>query len=180
MKKLGVIVGSLRKDSYNKKVAEYFMQRLEGDFDINFIEIGNLELFNEDLEDNEPASWNKFRTSIKEMDAFLFVTPEYNRSIPGALKNALDVASRPFPNNEWAKKPTLLVTASPGGIGGFGAGQHFRNIASMLNMYVMPQPEVYLGQIHKSFDENGSLTNERTTSFLDTVSQSFIEWTNNF
>ncbi|MEG0283861.1 MAG: NAD(P)H-dependent oxidoreductase, partial [Erysipelotrichales bacterium] len=78
MKKLGVIVGSLRKDSYNKKVAEYFMQRLEGDFDINFIEIGNLELFNEDLEDNEPASWNKFRKEIKEMNAFLFVTPEYN------------------------------------------------------------------------------------------------------
>ena len=180
MKKLGVIVGSLRKESYNRKVANYMMEQLKNDFEVEVIEIGNLPLYNEDLDDNPPIDWIGFRDKVKKMDAYLFVSPEYNRSIPAVLKNALDVASRPMQENVWSNKAGAIITASPGKIGGFGANHHLRQTMSFLNIHVMDQPEAYLGEIHEALDDKGNLTSERTLSFLQKIASEFKNWTDKF
>lgn len=180
MKKLGVIIGSLRKDSFNRKVAEYMMGQLKSDFDVEIIEIGALQLYNQDFDENPPQEWVDFRKKVAQKDAYLFVSPEYNRSMPAALKNALDVASRPMGENVWAKKPGAVVTVSPGAMGGFGSNHQLRQTMAFLDLYIMTQPEAYIGEIHKALDESGKLTSERTQSFLQKISSEFVNWTKNF
>lgn len=180
MKKLGVIIGSLRKDSYNRKVATYMASQLGNDFEVEIIEIGDLPLYNQDFDDAPPQEWVDFRKKVAEKNAYLFVSPEYNRSMPAVLKNALDVASRPMGENVWAKKPGAIVTVSPGKMGGFGSSQHLRQTMSFLDIYIMNQPEAYIGEIQDALDENGNLTSERTQSFLQKISSEFVNWTKNF
>jgi chromate reductase len=141
-----------------------------------FAEFGHLPLYNQDLDDNPPAAWSAFRQQIKSADAALFVTPEYNRSFPGALKNALDVASRPYGKSSWENKPTAVISASPGAVGGFGANHHLRQCFVFLNMPAMQQPEAYIGGAADLFDADGILKNESTRDFLTKFAQSFAAW----
>ena len=127
---------------------------------LEIVEIGGLPLYNQDLDDNPPAAWIEFRERLKKYDGVLFVTPEYNRSVPGGLKNALDVGSRPYGKSVWDGKPCAVVSVSPGAIGGFGANHHLRQSLVFLNMPVLQQPEAYMGNAANLFDESGNLVNE--------------------
>ena len=180
-KTIGILVGSLRRDSLNKKVARYLSGLLEEQFDIKFLDIANLVMYNQDL-DNEsdtPSEWRQFRNEVKAVDAVLFVTPEYNRSMPAVLKNALDIASRPFTDNAWGGKPGAVVSVSPGKTGAFGANHHLRQVAACLDIYMMQQPEAYVGGIAGSVDANG-VSDERVQSFLRKFAGAFADWVDRF
>jgi chromate reductase len=140
------------------------------------VEIGALPLYNQDLDANPPPEWTAFRQRIAAADAVLFVTPEYNRSVPGVLKNALDVASRPYGKSAWDGKPAAIVSVSPGAIGGFGANHHLRQSLVFLNMPALQQPEAYIGGAGNLFDEKGALTNSGTRDFLGKFMTAFAAW----
>ncbi|GAC46075.1 flavoprotein [Pediococcus acidilactici NGRI 0510Q] len=140
--KIGIMVGSLRKGSFNRLVAQTFEKLLPREVEPVWIEVGDLPLYNEDLDtDNPPLAWQNLRQAVQSVDGVMFFTPEYNRSVPAALKNAIDVGSRPMGQNVWDGKPALVVTVSPGGIGGFGANHHLRQSLTFVNMPVLQQPE---------------------------------------
>ena len=170
---IGVIVGSLREGSFSRKLAKALMARTPGDFTSEIIEIGDLPLYNEDLEADVPAAWARFRKQMADYDAILFVTPEYNRSVPGCLKNAIDVGSRPYGKSVWNGKPAAVVSGSGGGIGGFGANHHLRQSLVFLNMVTLQQPEAYIGHFADMFDETGALTNDNTGAFLESIMADF-------
>ena len=174
-KKIGFFVGSLRKDSYNRKVAEAFANLLPEGYEGVFVKIDDLPFYNEDLEtpENAPAEWSRFRDEVKELAGVVFVSPEYNRSVPAVLKNALDVGSRPYGQSAWDGKPGLVVTASPGGIGGFGANHHLRQSLVFLDMPTLQQPEAYIGGITNLIDENNEI-NPDTVSFFETIIAKYI------
>jgi chromate reductase len=169
---VAVIVGSLRKNSINRKVANALGQVAPTGMKLSIVEIGQLPIYNQDEDVNPPIEWTAFRDRIRAADAVLFVTPEHNRSVPAALKNALDVGSRPYGKNAWSDKPGAVVSASPGAVGGFGANHHLRQSLVFLNIPAMAQPEAYIGGADKLFDENGNLINDETRKFL----QAFAAW----
>lgn len=173
---IGLLVGSLRRDSFNRKVALTLIQVAPTSLEMELIEIGEMPLFNQDLEANPPDSWVEFRKKIKDLDGFILVTPEYNRSVPAVLKNALDIGSRPYGQNLWDNKPCAIVSASIGAIGGFGANHHLRQSLVFLNAPCMQQPEVYLSYVDKLFDDKGQLNNENTKKFLGQFMQSYAVW----
>lgn len=178
-KKIGVLVGSLRKGSYNRSVAETLISLAPAGFQFKFIEIGNLPFYNQDLEDNNatpPKEWVKFREQIKSCDGLLFCTPEYNRSVPAALKNALDVGSRPYGQSVWTKKPVGVVSVSLGATGGFGANHHLRQCFVFLDMPCLQQPEAYIGQAANLIDAKGKITNDSTLQFLQNYMNAFVAW----
>jgi chromate reductase len=180
--KVAVLVGSLRKESFSKKVALNLIKLASDELEFNFIDISKLPFFNQDLEEenNEPVEWQIFRDSIKSSDAILFVTPEYNRSIPPVLKNALDIGSRPHGQNVWNNKPAAIISVSPGAIGGFGANHHLRQVLTFLNVIVMNQPEAYIGAVHTLLDNNGEVNNERTKGFFKLIMDSYLTWVKRF
>jgi len=171
-----VLVGSLRKESLNRKIANVVIALNAAPLKFGFAEFGHLPLYNQDLDDNPPAEWIAFRQQIKSADAALFVTPEYNRSVPGALKNALDVASRPYGKSSWDGKPGAVISVSPGAIGAFGANHHLRQSLVYLNVPTMAQPEAYIGGAANLFDPDGKLNNESTRDLLSKFMQSFADW----
>jgi chromate reductase, NAD(P)H dehydrogenase (quinone) len=172
-----VLVGSLRKASFNRRLAKALISLAPSSMKLDIVEIGQLPLYNEDLEtDPPPAQWTAFRQLIKAADAVLFVTPEYNRSVPAALKNALDVGSRPYGRSVWDRKPGAIVSGSPGAIGAFGANHHLRQSLVFLNVPAMQQPEVYVSHVDKLFDEVGNLVNEGTSKLLQQFMQTFAIW----
>jgi chromate reductase len=173
---VAVIVGSLRKDSVTRKVARAIEALAPTHLKFEEIPIGDLPLYNQDEEVDPPASHVAFRERVRAADAVLFATPEYNRSVPGALKNAIDVASRPYGHSAWNGKPAAIVSVSPGAIGGFGANHHLRQSLVFLNMPVLQQPEAYVGNAFGLFGENGELTNEATSEFLRSFGQTFADW----
>lgn len=173
---VAVIVGSLRKDSVTRKVARAIEALAPTHLKFEEIPIGDLPLYNQDEEASPPASHLAFRERVRAADAVLFATPEYNRSVPGALKNAIDVASRPYGQSAWNGKPAAIVSVSPGAIGAFGANHHLRQSLVFLNMPVLQQPEAYVGNAFSLFDENGELTNEATSEFLRGFAQTFADW----
>lgn len=176
MKTIGIFIGSLREESYNKKIAKKFMEIASANFEFEIVEIGNLPWYNADLEtDNPPKEWVEFRKKVQPLDGVLFFSPEYNRSIPGALKNAIDVGSRPPANNVWANKPGGVITASTGKLSAFGANHILRQSMVFLNVPMMQQPEAYIGNVADIFDENGNL-NESTTRFLKTFAEAYTKW----
>src|SRR3954470_19883701 len=142
---VAVLVGSLRKDSLNRKLAHAMIEMAPTSLKLEEIPIIDLPLYNPDLDDVPLAPWAALRQRIKRSDAVLFVTPEHNRSVPAALKNAIDIASRPYGASAWNGKPAAVVSASPGAIGGLGANHHLRQSLVFLNMPAMPQPEAYIG-----------------------------------
>lgn len=178
-KKIGFIVGSLREKSYNMLVAQKFANLLPAGFEAEFIKIDDLPFYNEDLdqEGKIPASWTRLRDQVRALDGVFFFTPEYNRSVPAALKNALDVGSRPMGSSVWGGKPALVVTVSPGGIGGFGANHHLRQSLVFLDMPTLQQPEAYIGGIVNLVDENGVIA-EGTVNFFRTILTKYIDFYN--
>lgn len=173
---IAVIVGSLRKDSINRKVAHALMELAPPGLKLSIVEIGQLPMYNQDGDDNPPPEWTAFRERIRAADGVLFVTPEHNRSVPAALKNALDVGSRPYGHSAWNGKPGAVVSASPGAIGGFGANHHLRQSLVFLNVPAMAQPEAYLGGADKFFDAGGKLVNDGTRKFLEGFIQAYGAW----
>lgn len=182
MKKIGIIVGSLRKDSFSKKTAAALAECAPESLSFEWIDISGLELYNQDYDDFDqaPTSYKPFRGAVAGCDGYLFVTPEYNRSAPAAVKNALDVASRPYGQNAWAKKPGAVISVSPGAMGGFGANHQLRQTLVFLDVYTMQQPEVYIGRVDGLFDEKGALANDSAKKFLTAVMKSFGEWVERF
>jgi chromate reductase len=175
-KKIAIVVGSLRKDSYSDKLARAMSQLAEGKLDMEVVEIRDLPLYNQDDDtDSPPPAFTAFRERIRAADGVLFITPEYNRSVPGALKNAIDVGSRPYGKAAWAGKPCAIVSQSPGALGGFGANHHLRQMLPFLNMPAMPAPEAYLGGIADKFDGDG-LKDESLRAFLQTFVDTFAAW----
>jgi chromate reductase len=151
--RIAIIVGSLRRESINRKVARSICGINGDNLDCTIVEIGDLPPFNQDLEATPPPEWTRFREAVAAADGVLFVTPEYNRGVPGVLKNAIDVGSRPYGQSVFHKKPGAIVSASPGMIGGFGANHQLRQACVFLDMPVMQHPEAYLGQVSDdSFD----------------------------
>jgi chromate reductase, NAD(P)H dehydrogenase (quinone) len=179
-KTIGVIVGSLRKESFNRSIANYVASVIPAEYEVKFIDIKDIDMFNQDLEDNPPASWTRLREDIKSADAYLFFTPEYNRSVPAVLKNVLDVASRPYGQNVWAKKPAGIVSVSIGGISAFGANHHLRQSLAFLDVYPLQQPEAYIGNVMELLDEKGILVNENTKNFLKSYVDAFVAWVEKF
>jgi chromate reductase len=173
---VAVIVGSLRKDSINRKVANALVELAPKGLRLGIVEIGQLPLYNQDSEAEPPAEWTTFRERIRAADAVLFVTPEYNRSVPAALKNAIDVGSRPYGKSVWSGRPGAVVSASPGAIGGFGANHHLRQSLVFLDVPAMQQPEAYIGGADKLFDATGKLVNDGTRKFLEGFMQAFEAW----
>lgn len=173
---VAVIVGSLRKDSYNRKIANALAKLAPDSLQLEIVEIGQLPLYNQDQDENPPAPWTAFRQRIRAADAVLFVTPEYNRSVPAALKNALDVGSRPSGHSVWNAKPGAVISASPSAIGAFGANHHLRQSLVFLNVPVLQQPEAYIGAVDRLFDAQGGLINEDTREFLKRFVQAFAVW----
>jgi chromate reductase len=178
-KKIAVVVGSLRKESWNRKIANEVIALAPPSLKMEFVEIGGLALYNEDLEtDTPPAAWTEFRSAIRASDGFLFFTPEYNRTIPGALKNAIDVGSRPYGSSVWEGKPGAVISVSPGAIGGFGANHVLRQSMVFLGVPMLPH-EAYIGAVSTLFDENGVLA-DSTKGFLSKFITQYEEWVNRF
>lgn len=175
--KIGIITGSLRKDSFSKQIAANVAELFPQGYETEFIEIGNLPFYNQDddTENNVHPAYTEFRSKIKQYDAFLFVTPEYNRSVPAVLTNALDIASRPFGQSLWNGKPAAIISQSPGNLGGFGANHHLRQILTCLNMPLVQQPEAYISNSAALLDENGKINNEDTVHFLQTFVNTFVD-----
>jgi chromate reductase len=173
---VAVLAGSLRRDSINRKVSGALIELAPSALKLSLVEIGGLPLYNPDDEAYPHVAWTKFRDSINAIDAVLFVTPEYNRSVPAALKNALDVGSRPSFKNVWNDKPCAVISASLGAIGGFGANHHLRQSLVALNAPTMPAPEIYMGGADKLFDESGKLINDDMRKRLQQFMQAFNDW----
>ena len=173
---IAVLVGSLRKASYNLKTAKALIALAPDSLSLEIVNIGELPLYNEDLEASAPHQWTVFREQLSASDGVLFVTPEYNRSVPAALKNAIDVGSRPYGKNAWDGKPGAIVSVSPGNIGGFGANHHLRQSLVFVNVPAMPQPEAYIGGAAKLFDDSGNLVNDSTREFLRNFMVAFAKW----
>jgi chromate reductase len=176
--KVATIVGSLREGSLNRKVARALCTLEEGRLDCGIVEIADLPLYNQDYDAGEqPPAYAKFREAIGAADGVLFVTPEYNRGVPGVLKNAIDVGSRPYGASVWNRKPAAIVSASPGSIGGFGANHQLRQSCVFLNMPVMQHPEAYLGHVtDDSFDADGSLKEGPLRDLVAGLAKAFADW----
>lgn len=176
MVKIGVLVGSLRKESISKKIAINVMDLFPEGYEAEIIEIGDLPLYNQDYDDYDlPTEYVTFRKKMKEMDAYLFVTPENNRSIPAVLKNAIDVGSRPYDKNVWNGKTAAIISQAPSRLSGFGANHHLRQPLTCLNVQVLQQPEAYIGNSLELLDENGKINNENAVQFLQSVVDAFVE-----
>lgn len=177
---VGVIVGSLRAGSVTRRLANELITLAPTQLRPRFIEIGDLPLYNEDLDigvvDEPPVEWARFRTELRQSNAILFVTPEYNRSVPAPLKNAIDVGSAPHDQNAFAGLPAAIVSASPGRMGAFGANHHLRQSLVFLDMPTMQQPELYLGGSYTLFDEHGALTDPAVTDLLTRYMERFATW----
>ena len=173
---VATLVGSLRRDSINRRVANALAELAPTSLVLRNIDIGGLPLYNSDLDEHAPATWTSFREQVGAAQALLFVTPEYNRSVPGALKNAIDVGSRPYGRSVWSGKPAAVVSASPGGIGGFGANHHLRQSLVFLDVPTLQQPEAYLGGADKLFNPDGKLSSDGTRAFLTKLMQTFAQW----
>ncbi len=173
---VAVFVGSLRKESINRKLALALAGLAPPSLKLTIVEIGQLPLYNQDMDENPPQTYTDFRVRVKAAGAVLFVTPEYNRSVPAVLKNALDVGSRPYGQSVWNGKPGAVISASPSAIGGFGANHHLRQSLVFLNVPAMQQPEAYIGGADKLFDASGKLVNEGSRAFLQQFVEAFAKW----
>ncbi len=178
--KLGIIVGSLRRASFSRKIAENVVKLLPSGMTAEWIPI-DMPIYNQDLDDDgtPPQAWTDFRARVKSCDAYLFVTPEYNRTLPPVIKNALDIGSRPYGQNVWGGgKKGAVISVSPGAIGGFGANHALRQAVVFLDITMLQQPEMYIGGVAKLLDKDGGV-NEGTASFLQQFVTRFTEFIGN-
>lgn len=173
---VAVIVGSLRKESFSLKVANAFAKLAPSSLKLEIVTLHGLSFFNQDLEATPSADWVTFRETIQKSDAVLFVTPEYNRSVPGVLKNAIDVGSRPYGKSSFNGKPTGIVANSPGPLGGVAAAMHLKTILPGISGPIMQQPEIYLNGIGTAFDDKGNLTTEALEKVIKAYIDAFAAW----
>ncbi|HEY4037243.1 MAG TPA: NAD(P)H-dependent oxidoreductase [Burkholderiaceae bacterium] len=178
VRRVGVLVGSPRKASLNRKMALAMAALQPASLALEIIEIARLPLYNQDLDDADsaPPEWVSFRETLSGVDAVLFVTPEHNRSVPAPLKNAIDVGSRPYGKSAWNGKPGAIVSVSPGALGAFGANHHLRQSLVFLNVPCLQQPEAYIGGATKLFDSDGKLINDTTRDLLSGFLTAFAGW----
>lgn len=179
MFKIIVIVGSLRKESYNRKLMLALDKLEHPTLQFNIFKIDDIPLFNQDLEANLPQAVVKLKDEILSADGVLLVTPEYNRSVPGVLKNVIDWGARPYGKNSWAKKPTAIIGVSPGAVGTAVAQSHLRSIMTSLNVILLGLPEIYITYKDGLIDENFNITNEATKKFLQNFLNTFSMWVAN-
>ena len=175
-KNIAVIVGSLRKESFNLKMAKALIAIAPETLVFKILKIGKLKMYNQDHDEKPPAVWTDFRNQLSDFDGILFVTPEHNRSVPAVLKNAIGVGSRPYGKSSWNGKPAAVVTVSPRQIDGFGTNHHLRQVLVFLNVPAMAQPEAYISNAGDLFDNHGNLMNTSTLEFLGKFMLSFSEW----
>lgn len=175
--KIAVLIGSLRKESYNRKLADAAAKLAPDNLSFEILQIDHLPFYNSDLEgDQAPKSWRQLRDQVRQADGVLFFTPEYNRSTSAVLKNAIEVASRPYDQNAWSGKPGALISSSMGQLGAFGANHHLRQIMTGVNIATMAHPEAYISNTAQLFDETGELINESTRDFLRNYMAAFEAW----
>jgi chromate reductase, NAD(P)H dehydrogenase (quinone) len=176
-RKVAVLVGSLRRDSFSRKVARAIESVAPAGLTLDHVPIDQVDFFDQDLDtDTPPPPWAELRDRIRSADAVMFVTPEYNRSVPGVLKNAIDIASRPYGKSAFAGKPAAVVSVSPGALGGFGANHHLRQTVHFLDMPALQQPEMYLGGVHEWFDADGKLVKADKRDYLAGFAAKFADW----
>jgi chromate reductase len=176
-KRVAVLIGSLRKDSLNRKLANALEGIAPSSLSLEEVPIRDLPLYDSDLEGaSVPPAWTTFRQQVKAADAVLFVTPEYNRSIPGGLKNAIDVGSRPYGSSVWTGKPGAVIGVSPGALGAFGANHAVRQTFVFLDVLPMQQPEAYIGNAAKLFADDGSIAVTETRDFMVKYLDAFAKW----
>jgi len=174
---IAVLVGSIRRDSLSRKLARAFIALAPPTLALEIVEIAALPLYNADLEAAEvPAPWGHFRDRMRRAEAVLFVTPEYNRSVPAPLKNAIDVGSRPSGKSVFLRKPAGIISCSPGALGAFGANHHLRQSLVYLDMATLQQPEAYIGGVDKLIDAQGAIANPTTREFATKYMAAFAEW----
>lgn len=176
MRNIAVVVGSLRKDSINKKLAQNIMAVGAGMFTFALADLSDVPLFNQDLEDNLPGPVVEFKKVIADADGVILVTPEYNRSVPAVMKNAIDWASRPYGHNLWQGKPVAMCGIAPGAVGTAAAQAHLRSVLGMVGAALCCQPEVYLQDTEGMFNEEGVITSERTIKFLRRFLEALGAW----
>lgn len=177
-KVIGILAGSLRKESYSKKVGKTLLDFAPEGFEFKLIDLNDIPLYNQDFDDHNevPEAITKFRTEMGNVDGVIFITPEYNRSVPAVLKNAVDVGSRPYGKSVWDKKPAAIFSNSPGNLSAFGANHHLRQSLVFLNMPTMQQPEVYIAHVNDLFDEGGNMKEGGTNDFIKKAVESYITW----
>jgi chromate reductase len=177
-KTIGIITGSLRRESFSKKIANAVIDMAPDGYTFKIISIDDLPIYNQDFDDdgNAPESYHKFRDEVKALGGVIFITPEYNRSVPAVLKNALDVGSRPYGQNVWDGKPGAVFSNSPSNLSGFGANHHLRQSLVFLNVLIMQQPEVYLANIQNAIDDNGKLKDGSVKDFVQKAVDAYISW----
>lgn len=175
-KRIAVLVGSLRRDAFSRRMAHALIALARDSLQLEIVEIGDLQMYNQDLDEHPPAEWTEFRSRVNGFDGVLFVTPEYNRSVPAVLKNAIDVGSRPYGKSVWNGKPGAVMSVSPGAIGGFGANHHLRQSLVFLNVPVLSQPEAYIGNAASLFDDTGKLVNKGTEQFAQKFLHAYAAW----
>lgn len=181
MRSIALIVGSLRRGAYTRLVAQALLELAPPTLNLNEVGIGELPLYNQDLEtDTPPPPWRSFRDHIRKSDGVIFVTPEYNRGMPGAVKNAIDVGSRPPKESVWRGKPALVISQTPGRLGAMSAHQQLRLTLSVSGSPVMPAPEVYIPEVVKLFGPDGKLIADDTRKLLSTVLEDFGTWVGRF
>lgn len=171
------IAGSLRRQSYNRSALRAAQELAPAGVTVNIFELDGIPAFNEDEEKNPPAIVVELKKQIRSADALLIVTPEYNYSVPGVLKNAIDWASRPYGDSAWSGKPAAIMGASIGSIGTARAQYHLRQIFVFLNVFPINQPEVMIGNASQRFDANGNLTDDETRGFIRKLLQELVDWT---
>ncbi|CAN7639417.1 NAD(P)H-dependent oxidoreductase [Trinickia sp. LjRoot230] len=174
--RIGVVVGSLRRDSFNKQLAHALTKLASPEFSFTLLDIGTLPLYSQDYDPDFPQAARTFKQQIEASDGLLFVTPEYNRSMSGVLKNALDWGSRPWGSNSWKDKPAATCGISVGSTGTALAQQHLRNVLAYLDVPTLGQPEVFLKHTDDFFDASGGIANEGTRKFLQTFVDRFEAW----
>ncbi|MDD1728568.1 MAG: NAD(P)H-dependent oxidoreductase [Methanospirillum sp.] len=172
---IATIVGSLRKDSFNKKMAIAIEKIAPSEFSFNHVQIHDIPLYNQDDDEHQADSVKRMKKEINAAHGLLFVTPEYNRSIPGVLKNALDHGSRPYGQNVWAGKPAGIIGVSPGAAGTAMAQQHLRNVLSFLDVSTLRQPEAYIQMRDGLFDDDGNI-GEASISYLQNWMDHYVAW----
>jgi chromate reductase len=173
---ISVLVGSLRQKSWSRQLAHALAKLAPPGLNFSYPELGELPHYNEDLEAAPPAAFVRFRAAIQASHGVLFVTPEFNRGVPGVLKNAIDVGSRPWGKSVWSGKPAAVVSVSPGAIGAFGAHHQLRQVLVAVNLVTMPHPEAYIGNVTTLFDASGELADPQRQQFLSGFMQAFKTW----
>lgn len=173
---IAVLVGSLRRESLTQRFVVTLQTLAPPALALHVVPIGNLPHYNADLEEAVPAPWQDFRERIRPADGVLFATPEYNRSVPGVLKNAIDVGSRPYGQSVWSGKPAAVISVSPGAMGGFGANHHLRQPLVFLDMPTLQQPEMYVGNVERILGTDGQPADDAARQFCKKFLVAFEAW----